>query len=321
MRNLIKNLGRFFLAAGIIIYFSGCGEDKGEVEVTVGGDPIYEKEVLDRWEEIKINHFSNENITEEQLDQLSEQYYPMIVESIINQKIEKIAASRREIIVNSEEIEQRYSEIIQFTPDFEQFLKQEDITEKEIKNEIENQIISQKIYESVTSEIESADEQEIRQYYENNIDRFIEGGEIRASHILKQIEPEDGPEQRDAKQRELKEILEKARAGEDFSSLAKEYSEGPSGPDGGNLGYFSRGQMVPQFEAAAFSLEKGQISDIVETQFGYHIIKLMDKKEAVQQNFLTVKDEVEQMLLEQKKEEKHMGWLDQKKAELVEYPE
>jgi peptidyl-prolyl cis-trans isomerase D len=93
-------------------------------------------------------------------------------------------------------------------------------------------------------------------------------------------------------------VLEKARAGEDFADLAKEYSEGPSSEEGGDLGYFSQGQMVKPFNDAAFGMEKGEISDLVKTQYGYHIIKVEDIKENRTKSLDEVKDEVRDRLLQ-----------------------
>jgi peptidyl-prolyl cis-trans isomerase D len=88
------------------------------------------------------------------------------------------------------------------------------------------------------------------------------------------------------------EVLAKARRGEDFATLAKEYSEGPTKSKGGDLGYFKRGQMTPPFEEAAFKLKKGEISDLVRTEFGYHIIKVEDIKEATTKTLEDVRDEI-----------------------------
>lgn len=88
-----------------------------------------------------------------------------------------------------------------------------------------------------------------------------ESKKIKASHILVEKKPK------------AEEVLEKIRQGESFSEMAKKHSKGPSGKRGGNLGFFTRGKMVKEFEQAAFSLDKGEVSDIVKTKFGYHIIK------------------------------------------------
>lgn len=108
--------------------------------------------------------------------------------------------------------------------------------------------------------------------------------EVHARHILVDSEAK------------AKEIAAKAKAGADFAALAKEYSK-DSAEDGGDLGYFTREQMVPEFADAAFKLEKGQISDVVKTQFGYHVIKVEDKRTKPVPTFDQVKDQIDQYLV------------------------
>ena len=118
-----------------------------------------------------------------------------------------------------------------------------------------------------------------KKYYDDNPARFEQPEMVRASHILLMTtDPKTNTEltedQKAAKHKEMEGILKRARAGEDFAKLAKEYSEDPGSKDKGGEYKFPRGQMVPEFEAAAFSLNTNQVSDIVTTRFGYHIIKL-----------------------------------------------
>jgi parvulin-like peptidyl-prolyl isomerase len=119
---------------------------------------------------------------------------------------------------------------------------------------------------------------------------------VKASHILLKVAPDAGEEEKAKVKSEMQSILEKARNGGDFAELAKEYSECPSAPQGGDLGYFRHGQMVKPFDEAAFALEKGQISDIVETQFGYHIILSVDKKPAGTKPLEEVSEDIRRIL-------------------------
>jgi len=121
-----------------------------------------------------------------------------------------------------------------------------------------------------------------RKFYDDNPARFEQPEMVRASHILLATrDPATGAELSDekkaAKHKQIEDLLKRARAGEDFAKLAKEYSEDPGSKDKGGEYKFPRGQMVPEFEAAAFSLKTNQISDVVTTSFGYHIIKLDEK--------------------------------------------
>ena len=121
-----------------------------------------------------------------------------------------------------------------------------------------------------------------KKYYDENPSRFEQPEMVRASHILLSTrDPKTGTElsevQKAEKKKEMEGLLKRARAGEDFAKLAQEYSEDPGSKDKGGEYKFPRGQMVPEFEAAAFALKTNEVSDIVTTQFGYHIIKLSEK--------------------------------------------
>ncbi len=117
-------------------------------------------------------------------------------------------------------------------------------------------------------------DQEVEQYYKMNPDKFSAPELRQARHILLRSDAKDSAELQAAKRKKLEAILALAKAGKDFGQLAKENSEDASGKNGGDLGFFSKGQMVPLFAEAAFSLKEGEVSPIVETQFGLHLIKL-----------------------------------------------
>ncbi|MBN2372801.1 peptidylprolyl isomerase [bacterium] len=136
-------------------------------------------------------------------------------------------------------------------------------------------------------------DEELKEHYEQNKERFKDMPErIKVRHILL-------PDEEKAK-----EVLKKVKAGEDFVKLAKEYSICPSAANGGDLGYFSKGRMAPLFEEAAFKLKNGETSDIVRTNFGYHIIKKEDHKQAGASGFNDVKYEIEQNVMIQKRDKK-----------------
>jgi parvulin-like peptidyl-prolyl isomerase len=147
-------------------------------------------------------------------------------------------------------------------------------------------------------------EEEVRKYYDDNPARFEEPEKVRASHILltttdTKTNAELTEDQKTAKRKEMEGILKRARAGEDFAKLAKEYSEDPGSKDKGGEYTFPRGQMDAQFEAAAFSLGTNQVSDIITTRFGYHIIKLSEKIPARKVEFAKADSDIKEGLTQQ----------------------
>jgi len=121
-------------------------------------------------------------------------------------------------------------------------------------------------------------EEEITEFYTGNQKSFAIPEQVRARHILIKVDPKADDAAKEEAKKKIEVIIEKAKGGEDFTELAKEYSEGPSAPRGGDLGLFPRGKMVPAFEEVAFSLKAGEISGPVLTQFGYHVIKVEEKQ-------------------------------------------
>jgi peptidyl-prolyl cis-trans isomerase D len=133
---------------------------------------------------------------------------------------------------------------------------------------------------------------DVERAYNDNIAEYTTPEQVRASHILLKTEGKDEA----AVRAQAEDLLKKARAGADFADLARRYSEDEgSAPNGGDLDYFGRGRMVPEFDTAAFAMEAGQISDLVKTNFGFHIIKLVDKKPGSTRPI----DEVRPQILEQ----------------------
>jgi peptidyl-prolyl cis-trans isomerase D len=136
-------------------------------------------------------------------------------------------------------------------------------------------------------------ESDVRRAYDDNIEQYSTPEQIRASHILLKTEGKDDA----AVKAKIDDILKQARGGADFGELAKKYSEDDANAkSGGDLDYFGHGKMVPEFDAVAFTLQPGQISDVVKTQFGYHIIKLTDKKAGTTRPFAELRQQLTDQL-------------------------
>jgi peptidyl-prolyl cis-trans isomerase D len=140
----------------------------------------------------------------------------------------------------------------------------------------------------------SVSAQDVRRYYDQNIEQFSTPEQVKASHVL--IKVGEGKDDAAAK-KEAEDVLAQAKAGKDFAELAQKHSQDESNAkNGGDLGFFGRGAMVKEFEDAAFSMEPGQIGDVVKTQFGYHVIKVTGKKPAETRPFEQVKSQIEDQL-------------------------
>ena len=167
--------------------------------------------------------------------------------------------------------------------------------------EMTNALLAQEYMMENISEKAKVTDQELKDYYEKHKSEFTQPEQVRARHILIKVPAGADKKKWEEARKKALEIRAKLLKGESFSKLAEKYSDDPgSKARGGDLGYFGKGRMVPEFEKAAFSLKKGEISQPVKTTFGYHIIKVEDKKPARQRSFKEVEQQIRQKLLRQK---------------------
>ena len=165
-------------------------------------------------------------------------------------------------------------------------------------------LITEKLYRQIASERAKISEKEIQDYYQEHKDRFRQPERIRVRQILILVPPNAGPEKVAKAKKKAEEVLARVKAGEDFAELAKKYSEGPTAGRGGDLGYFTRGRMVPAFEKAAFSLKKvGDTSGLVRTKFGFHIIELTGRQPARELPLEEARDRIVRQLESAKRRE------------------
>ena len=145
--------------------------------------------------------------------------------------------------------------------------------------------------------------EQVNDFYVKNPSAFQQGERVKASHILIRVQANADAAEREKAREKAAGILADLKAGKDFAALAKQYSDDPgSGAQGGDLGFFQRGQMVPPFEQAAFALQVGQTSDLVTSDFGIHIIRATDRQPGRTQPLEEVKTDIEEYLLGQNRE-------------------
>ncbi|WP_213974880.1 peptidylprolyl isomerase [Tepidanaerobacter acetatoxydans] len=228
-----------------------------------------------------------------------------VLEAMINDQLILQQVEKDNITLSEEEFEQAISEVEQYhggKDALDKYLEQQELDRSSFEKLVKEQLLVNQFKEKLTSDIKVTDE-EVKKFYEDNKTMFeLPAPEIRASHILVDTE------------NEAKKILAEIKAGGDFAALAKDYSKDPGSKElGGDLGYFSKGKMDPEFEKAAFALKPGEISDVVKTTFGYHIIKVTGERTSL--SFGDAKDYIKSNLENSKKEEEINKYLDEWKKQ------
>jgi peptidyl-prolyl cis-trans isomerase C len=162
---------------------------------------------------------------------------------------------------------------------------------KDKLEELKKRLVVEAYLKQKVEEQAKVSDEELKKFYEANKDKFKTGDQVKASHILVKTE------------KEAKDVQAQLKSGASFEELAKKYSTDGAAAKGGDLGWFSKGSMIPEFENVAFAMKEGQTSDIVKTKFGYHIIKLTGKRGAGVRTFDEVKDQIKAAILPTKQQE------------------
>jgi len=284
------------------------------VAVTVNGVEITEGEI-DKMLEPQLAAMAerSQNRSPEFMGQMRKMLRRQAVERIIIERLIDEKARQSNIVITEEEVDSQLGEIasMQRPPisldDFKRKIEGLGQNFDQVKQQIRKALTIQKVMEAQLADKINVTEADANEYYIQNLNQYKIPEQVKASHILIKpdtTDPNTDPNEAQAKAKaKAEELLEQIKAGADFAELAKANSSCPSSERGGDLGFFGRGQMVPPFEKAAFELETGQLSDIVETKFGYHVIKVTGHKDAGVKTFEQVKDEIIQQLTQRKQRE------------------
>jgi peptidyl-prolyl cis-trans isomerase C len=228
-------------------------------------------------------------------------------------------AMRRKITANDAQVEQAYNQArAQFKDDkaWAEMLKGQGWDPQSFRNELRVHQTIQVLLAKVAEEANVlATDQEAQAFYDSHPAVFDTGERVRASHILVRIpQGASGPGKEELRKK-AEALLQRVRAKEDFATLAKQSSEDPgSARNGGDLGAFGRGQMVPPFEQAAFALKPGEISGLVETPYGFHIIKVTERIPARKLSFAEVKERLKLEMAQQKRQRAQQTYLNSLRA-------
>lgn len=294
------------LVAALALSVTGC--NRKEVAAKVNGDAITVDELNVQVEQLKKQYpqmFEGADGEGRLLD-----FKQRLLDNLINQKLIEQAAEAKGLEVSDSEVKAQTDQLKSGFKDqaqFESALKSAGMTVASLQAQVREQLLTQKIVESLSADAK-ATESEIQAYYEANKSQFFQADAKRASHIL--FKPED--------KKKAEGILGQVNDGGDFAALAKANSvDTETSGKGGDLGWPTT-PYVAEFEAALSKLDKGEISKLVETPYGWHIIKVTDERKAAQQKLDDVKEQIEQILVQQTQADAYQKYIDdlRNKAEI-----
>ncbi|NLC53918.1 MAG: foldase [Firmicutes bacterium] len=247
---------------------------------------------------------NGEKITKDELyELLLKQAGQQGLNLLIAQKIVDLEAKKQKITISEAEIEKALEEYYDYYGGKEQFTQIMAMSGSSLAEVKKNLISTMKIKKLLEPKI-TVTEDEMKAFFEKNKEDFAQEEQVKARHILV------------ATEKEAQEIKDKLDKGEDFAALAKEYSiDDSTKNNGGQLGFFSRGDMTSEFATAAFALPVGKISAPVKTEYGYHLIKVEDKKEAATADYEKSKADIEEYLFNQKLQQEYNPWLQEVSAD------
>ena len=310
-------LRRHIMFLGLCTLAFACKSSKPEAEAVakVNGEVITKQEFTDQVERNMARYRGQSHQLPPGIEQRIQESVlrRMIDDEVIEQKAKAMG-----ITVTDAEIEQKFKEHKdRFRTDqaFDDYLKRSNNTEANMKADLKRNLLRDRVVEQLSGNIDVTEE-EIAKYYAENEARFRDKEQVRASRILVKIGGNGTDADKKAAMKEAKRIHGLvSKSGADFAAIAKEQSKGPEASRGGELGWFARGRMPPEFDEVAFKLGENKTSDVVETKLGYEIIKVWEKKPERQRPLEEVKENIKSSLLARVRNEKRRDVLRNLKAE------
>ncbi len=286
-----------------------------EVKVAVVNDSVITQADFDR----EMSHVRRrllgmgKSLNNSQLSEIKKE----VLENLIDSELLHQESQKKGIKVEEAAINEQLSILKKRFPseaEFKSALSKMNLSEADIKFQLKREMTIQQFIDKQFGQKVTVSDEEIKAYYDSHQNLFKQPEQVQASHILIKVDPQAEESQKAEARKKIENIQQKLQKGEDFAALAKEFSQCPSSTKGGDLGYIRRGQTVKPFEEAAFALGPGKVSDIVETRFGYHLIKCIDKKPETTIAYQDTKDRLGQYLKQEKVQEEVNLYVDKLKA-------
>jgi len=232
-----------------------------------------------------------------------------VLSEMIDENLITSYAKEKEISIKESEVDKTVQNIKKNNnlsdEEFKQAMKAQGTSLEKFREELKNQILVQRVMK-LEVDIVTPTEKDAKSYYQRHEKEFLGEGRVRARHILIKVSPDKGEE---AARQQILSIRKKIESGASFSDMAKEYSNDPSGPTGGEVGWFRMGDVVQAFGKAAFALKPGMMSQPVRTGFGYHLIQVMEKEKREPVAFAQVAEKIKEKLKQQAFVSNRTDWL------------
>ena len=251
---------------------------------------------LDRLVRFYMGHGMTMDEVKQNLPKLEEK----ALEQAIGAKLLLDRSQQLDIPVSAADIDAEVAKVITQVGGEENFrkaLEAQGVSEADFRKELEKGAKVNKLVEQACAEVPDPTDDEVAAFFEAHKAEFVTPPQVLCQHILVKSEEGDLPEAKSAAFEKIRAIRERiVKDGADFAEEAKKNSDCPSGQEGGSLGWFGRGMMVPEFDKVAFEMKKGEVSGVVSTQFGYHIIYKADEKGGGEQTLVDVHDQIKDLL-------------------------
>ena len=271
------------------------------IAATINGEVVYASE-LDR-EITAIARQYGIDLNSEQGRKQREEITRVVLDQMIEQRLILQEARRRNALASEPQVDAAIEDIKKNFPSEEEFqlaLTQRSLTLSDLRDRLRTNLTVQNLQAQVSKAAVS--EEEIRKFYQENRKEFDRPEQVRVRHILVETEAE------------ARFILARLARGEKFEDLARQLSKDPGSKEqGGDLGFVARGQLVPEFEQTAYTLQPGQVSPVVKTQYGFHIIQGIARQAAQPSTLAEVREQIRRQLLSKKQEADFTAWLKQVK--------
>lgn len=250
---------------------------------------------LDRLVRFYMGHGMTLDEVKKNLPKLEER----ALEQAIGAKLLLDRAAQLDLPVSAADIDAEVQKVVTQVGGEENYrkaLEAQHVTEAEFRKELEKGARVNRLVNQACAHVPDPTEDEVAAFYEAHKAEYVTPPKVLCQHILVKSEANDLPETKSAAFEKIRAIRERILAGGDFAEEAKKNSDCPSGREGGSLGWFGPGMMVPEFDKAAFGMKKGEVSDVVQTQFGYHIIYKADEKNGGAQTLVDAHDQIKDLL-------------------------